>query len=185
MLLVLLAWQLSCLFPSAAARRFGWLALCSSGIGWACIAVMVFVSMYGAGYVQARTMAAGAYLLVLPGLVWGGWLGCLLKHDALSSRSGQMWVKLLKPICLAVVLVVAVGIMMGQAALMPNFQLYAGEWDARHREIITLRDSGLKHIEVKPLTWNLGDYVDITDVNGPDVCDYYYYAVKSIVVTDG
>ena len=185
MLLVLLAWQLSCLFPSAAARRFGWLALCSSGIGWACIAVMVFVSMYGTGYVQARTMAAGAYLLVLPGLVWGGWLGCLLKRNALSSRSGQMWVKLLKPICLAVVLVVAVGIMMGQAALMPNFQLYAGEWDARHREIIILRDSGQENIEVKPLTWNLADYAAITTLTDQAVCAHHYYKVKSIVVTDG
>ena len=186
MLLVLLAWQLSCLFPSAATRRFGWLALCSSGIGWACIAVMVFVSMYGAGYVQARALAAGACLLVLPGLVWGGWMGYLLKRNALSSRSGQMWVKLLKPVCFVVVLTIALGIVMGQAALMPNFQLYAGEWDARHQEIIALRDSGQENIEVKPLTWNLADYaaittltIDLTD------CAPRYYKVKSIAVTDG
>ena len=186
MLLVLLAWHLSYLLPSAAARRFGWLALCSSGIGWACIVAVVFASVYGAGYVQPRTMAAGAYLLVAPGLIWGGWTGALLKHASLSSRSGQMWIKLLKLVCLAVILVAAAGIVLGQAALLPNFQLYADEWDARHQAIMTLRDSGQDHIEVKPLTWNLYDYVDIITTE-PDLtfCAHYYYEVESITVTDG
>ena len=184
MLLIILTWQLLCLLPSAAARRFGWLALCSSSIGWACIAVMVFVSMYGAGYVQPRTMAAGAYLLVAPGLLWGGWIGALLKHDSLSSRSGQMWVRMLKPVCLAVVLIGVAGLALGQAALLPYFRLYAGEWDARHREIITLRDSGRKNIEVKPLTWNLADYAAITTVTDLTDCAPRYYKVKSIAVTD-
>ena len=184
MLLIILTWRLLCLLPSAAARRFGWLALCSSGIGWACIAVMVFVSMYGAGYVQPRTMAAGAYLLVAPGLLWGVWIGALLKHDSLSSRSGQTGVRLLKLGCLAVVLVVAVGIALGQAALLPKFQLYAREWDARHQEIMTLRDSGRKNIEVKPLTWNLADYAAITTVTDLTDCAPRYYEVKSIAVMD-
>ena len=185
-LLIVLTWHLLYMVPSAAARRFGWLALCSSSIGWACIAVMVFVSMYGAGYVQPRAMAAGAYLLVAPGLLWGVWIGALLKHDSLSSRSGQTGVRLLKLGCLAVVLVVAAGIALGQAALLPKFQLYAREWDARHQEIVTLRDSGQDHIEVKPLTWNLADYAAITTVTTDLTdCAPRYYEVKSIAVTDG
>ena len=183
-LLIILTWHLSYMVPSAAARRFGWLALYLSGIGWACIALMVFVSMYGAGYVQPRALAAGAYLLVAPGLVWGGWIGTLLKHDSLSSRSGQTGSKLLQLGCLAVILVAAVGIVHGQAALIPKFQLYAREWDARHQEIVTLRDSGQDHIEVKPLTWNLADYAAITTITDLTDCAPRYYKVKSIAVTD-
>ncbi len=181
MLLILLTWHLSSMLPSAAARRLGMLALCSSGIGWVCIAAMVFISMYGAGYVQPRTMAAGAYLLALPGLVWGAWLGCLVKQ----SRLGPIRIKLLKSGSLATVLIVGAGIVLGQAALMPNFQLYAREWDARHREIIKSRASGQGHIEVAPLTWDLADYAAIT--MGPDdltTCASRYYAVASIAVTD-
>ena len=182
--LVLLTWQLLCLLPSAAARRFGLLALYSSGIGWVCIAAMVFVSMYGAGYVQPRTMAAGAYLLVVPGLLWGVWIGYLLKHYPLSSQAGQSWMWLLRPASLALVLIIAVGIVQGQAAWIPNFQLYAREWDARHQEIIKLRDSGHKNIETAPLTWNLADYADITALEDLSVCAPRYYGVQSIVATD-
>ena len=180
MLLVLLTWQLLSMLPSAAARRLGMLALCSSGIGWVCMAAMIFISMYGAGYVQPRTMAAGAYLLVLPGLVWGVWLGYLVKQ----FRLGPIKVKLLKSGSLVTVLIVGVGIVLGQVALMPNFQLYAREWDARHREIIKLRDSGRRHIETAPLTWNLVDYVAITTMTDLTGCAPRYYDVVSITVTD-
>ena len=183
--LIVLTWHLLYMVPSAAARRFGWLALCSYSIGWACIAVVVFVSMYGAGHVQPRALAAGAYLLVAPGLLWGAWIGVLLKHDLLSSRSGQTGAKLLKLGCLVIVLVGAVGIVLGQAALLPKFQLYAGEWDARHQEIITLRDSGQDHIETTPLTWNLADYAAITTLTDLTADSApRYYEVKSITVTD-
>ena len=180
MLLILLTWQLSSMLPSAAARKLGMLALCSSGIGWVCIAAMVFISMYGAGYVQPRTMAAGAYLLALPGLVWGAWLGCLVKQ----FRLGPIRIKLLKSGSLATVLIVGAGIMLGQAALMPNFQLYAREWDARHQEIIKSRASGQRHIETAPLTWNLVDYLNITTITDLTDCAPRYYAVDSIAVTD-
>ena len=180
MLLILLTWQLSSMLPSAAARRLGMLALCSSGIGWVCIAAMVFISMYGAGYVQPRTMAAGAYLLALPGLAWGAWLGCLVKQ----FRLGPIRIKLLKSGSLATVLIVGAGIMLGQAALMPNFQLYAREWDARHQEIIKSRASGQRHIETAPLTWNLVDYLAITTITDLTDCAPRYYAVDSVAVTD-
>ena len=183
MLLVLLTWQLLCLLPSAAERRFGWLALYSSGIGWVCITTMVFTSMYGAGYVQPRTMAAGAYLLVVPGLLWGVWIGYLLKHHPLSSQAGRVWMRLLERGSLAVVLIIIMGIVLGQAALIPNFQLYAREWDARHQEIIKLRDSGQKNIEAAPLTWNLTDYAAITAIDDLSDCAPRYYGMNSIVLT--
>ena len=181
MLLVLLTWQLLSMLPSAAARRLGLLTLCSSGIGWVCIAAMVFISMYGAGYVQPRAMAAGAHLLVLTGLVWGVWLGYLVKQ----IRLGPIGVKLLKSGSLVTVLIIGAGIVLGQVALMPNFQLYAREWDARHREIIKLRDSGQRHIETAPLTWNLFDYLAITTrTDLTDSAALRYYGVDSIAVTD-
>ena len=183
MFLVLLTWQLLCLLPSAAERRFGLLALYSSGIGWVCIAAMIFVSMYGVWYVQPRAMAAGAYLLVVSGLVWGVWLGYLLKHYPLSSQAGRVWMRLLERGSLVIALIVAVGIVQDQAALIPNFQLYAREWDVRHQEIIKLRDSGHKSIEAAPLTWNLADYAAITAIDDLSTCAPRYYGMKSIVLT--
>ena len=186
MLLVLLTWQLSCLLPSAAERKFGWMALCSYGVGLVCIAEIVFVAVYGLGYVDGRILAPGAYLLMLSGLVWGVYMGWLLKRYGLSSQAGQAWIRFLKPGSAVIVLVIGVGLMLDQAALASDLQLYAREWDVRHQEIIAMRDSGQTNIKVAPLTWNLAEYVGITTAKNLSGCTREYYGVDLVdVVRDG
>ena len=176
-------WWLSAALSSAVARKYGLLAVCLHSIGLICMTVVVFTALLGRRHVDFRILSANAWLLALPGLVWGVFFGGLLKHYPPASRFGQAWVKLLKPACLVVVLPVALGIVLGQAALMPNFQRYADEWDARYQGIITERDSGQKAVEILPLTWELGDYLGITDFLGTkNSCPADYFDVDSIVM---
>ena len=184
-LLVLLTWQLSSLLSSAAVRRFGLLALCSYGIGLACFAAIIFMAEFGVGYVNTRTLAPGAYLLVLPGLIWGAYIGWLLKQYPPSSQAGQAGIKLLKSGSFAIVLTIGMGIARGQTALAPDFQLYAREWDLRHQEIIARRDSGQTDIEIAPLSYDLADYLDVADFWQTCCCPEDYYDMDSIAVTDG
>ena len=172
--LVLLTWELSSLFPSGEARRFGLLALCLSGIGLVCMTALVFMGLYGHAHALLRIRAPAAYLLVLPGLVWGVYMGWLLKHYGLSSQAGRVWSRLLERGSLAVVLIIVMGIVQSQAALIPDFRLYAREWDVQHQEIIAMRDSGQTAIEVAPLTWRLDIIMERQNLSG---CTSEYYGV--------
>ena len=183
--LVLLTWQLSSLFPSGEARRFGLLALYSSGIGLVSMTAIVFMALFGRGHVDLRILAPTACLLVLPGLVWGVYMGWLLKHCGLSSQAGRVWSRLLERGSLAVVLIIIMGIVQSQVALIPDFRLYAREWDVRHQEIIAMSDSGQTAIEVVPLTYDLADYLDLTPMAySPLVCAETYHGVDSMRPAD-
>ena len=183
--LVILTWQLSSLLSSAAARRFGLLALCSSGIGLVSMAAIVFLALFGRSHVDLRILAPNDCLLALSGLVWGGYAGWLLKHYGLSSQAGRVWMRLLERGSLAAVVMIAVGIVLGQVALMPNFQLYAREWDLRHQEIIAMSDSGQTVIEVASLTYDLADYLALTPMAySPMECSEQYFGVDSMRAAD-
>ena len=172
--LVLLTWELSSLFPSGEARRFGLLALCLSGIGLVSMTALVFMGLYGHARVLLRILAPVAYLLVLSGLVWGVYMGWLLKHYGPSSQAGRVWSRLLERGSLAVVLIIVMGIVQSQVALIPDFRLFAREWDVQHQEIIAMRDSGQTAIEVAPLTWRLGIINERQNLSG---CTNEYYGV--------
>ncbi len=184
MLLGIFSWQMSSLISTSSARRFGWLMLSSYAIALVCIAAIVATALFGRGLVDGRILAPGAYLLVLSGLVWGACIGCLIKNYALSSQAGQVWLNLLKLGSLAMILIITMGVALGHARLIPNFQLYANEWDARHQEI---SDSEQRTIKVEPLTFDLADYVEIVTLaqDPANRCAERYYRVESIVVTDG
>lgn len=186
--LIIIIWQLLSVNQTPSTRRFGFLSLCVYATGVVCIAAIVGVALFGrGGFVAARTLAPGAYLLVLPGLIWGAYTGYLIKNHPLSSQTGQAWIRLLKLISLAVVLIIGMGIVLGQLALAPDFQSYAREWDARHQEIIAMRDSGQTAIEVAPLTYDLADFVHVATLaeDPSDCCAPRYYGVDSIIVSDG
>ena len=181
--------QLSSLLPTSSARKFGWFALLSYAIAVICTATMTFMALYARGFVPARILSSVAHLLVLSGLVWGAWMGYMLKHCPPSFRLGQVWVKLLKLASLALILTIGIGIVLGQAALVPDFQLFAREWDARHQSIIARRDSGQTTIEIAPLTFELVEYLGTlsTVTERGSVANRYagrYYGVELIGVTD-
>ena len=182
--------QLSSLLPTSSARKFGWFALLSYVIAVICTAAMTFMALYARGFVPSRILSSVAHLLVLSGLVWGAWMGYMLKHCPPSFRLGQVWVKLLKLASLALILTIGIGIVLGQAALVPDFQLFAREWDARHQSIIARRDSGQTTIEIAPLTFELAEYfLSLGTVTQHRSTAHHgasrYYGVELIGATDG
>ena len=182
MFLGLLGWQLSSALPGAQTRKIGLLALCSLIIGLACLAAIVGVAVFGRGYAPSRILAPAACLLTFSGLIWGFLLGCLAKH--LPYRYGQAWITRLKLTSLAAALIIGLGIMLGQAARIPNFQRYAQGWDERHLDIIAQRDRGQAIIEIAPLPYYLADYDDAPPPEIPKSCTNRYYGVDAIVVRD-
>ena len=182
----LMLWWLSSALSSAVARQYGLLVFCLHGMGLICMTAIVFAALFGRRHVDLRILSANAWLLTLPGLAWGLFFGWLLKHHLPASRFGQAWGKLFKSGSLAVALTITAGIALGQAALIPDFQRYADEWDARYQEIIAKRDSGEKAIETAPLNWDLVDYLELIDFLGPEnhECVAAYFDADSVVVTD-
>ena len=167
---------LTSLYTNAEERKFGLLAFCSYGLGWVSILAVVFMQLFAVGYMSSRTLAAGACLLVLSGLVWGAYIGYLAKRYLPSLQAGQAWIRFLKLGSLAIVIIIAANIAVNQAALIPDYQNFAKVWDANHAKIIAARDSGQDVIEVSPLPLHSWYYL-----RG---CPGRYYRVH-IVIDDG
>ena len=73
----LLIWQLGVLAPLIL------LLAC------ACLAGLIFVAIYGQGYVISRILEPVASLIVFSGLIWGAFLGCVFRLSARSSIVGR------------------------------------------------------------------------------------------------
>ena len=93
----------------------------------------------------------------------------------------------LRLVCVGIVSAVGLGMMLGHAAQIPDFQTFAREWDARHREIIDMRDAGITIIEVAPLTYHLGELVGKRPLGTEPATTFAetYYGVDDIIVKDG
>ena len=183
MFLGLLGWQLSSFAAGAEPRKIGLLALCSLGMGLVCLAAVVgAVSFTGAPVVQRHLMPA-VYLLEISGLIWGVFLGCLLKH--LPSPYIKSWTTWLKLGGLATVIIITLYIMRGQAAFAGDFQGFARAWDERHLEIIAQRSSGQRIIEVPPYApdYHIADYTGAGPRYHVSLCVEDYYGVDSVVLT--
>ena len=91
-----------------------------------------------------------------------------------------IWLNWLKLGCLVIVLAVAMGIALGQAALIPDFRAFANEWDARHQLIIAMRDEGQRDLLVPRLS--AAGYTAATTLPGNPKhrCAKHYYGVDSI-----
>ena len=166
---------------TAAARRLGRLAVFVYALGLICLTTIVSVTVFGRGYAPSRTLSSSAYLLTFSGLVWGAYLGCLVKH--LPSQYGQAWMKIGG---LAMILIIGLGIVLGRAAHVPDFQRHAQEWDARRLDIIAQRGRGQKAIKVAPLIYDSPDYITTGPENRLPIseCAKRYYGFDSIVAKD-
>jgi len=170
-----LLWQ-----NGAADRRsnmLGVVALASSPIAWLTIAALFCVTFIGHGFTADRIMSGSAWLQVLSGLLWGIYLGYLVKSHPYAVDSWRAWERWLAIGSLVLALVVGGGIFLGQAKLAPKLQIYAAEWDARHDYIIGQRESGRMHITVEPMSFDLADYLGLGTLRSAE----RFYGVESIV----
>ena len=169
LLMLALLWQPS---DDTGKRQLGLAALGILIIAWLTIAALISVTFIGHGFTSHRMMAGSAFLQVSAGFLCGLCLGRLL------ARCGGLngWRRLVTAGSLVTVAVVAGGIFLGQARLVPDLQTYAREWDARHQTIIARRDSGQTHIEVAPLTFDLADYIGMGTLRSAHI----YYGVQSL-----
>ena len=147
------------------------------------LAAIVFTALIGRGFVDARILAPASFALVFPGLLLGALYGIALGQIAQLANT-----RLILPVrlCLTLAALITFGIVIGNARLIPSFQRYAGEWDARHQQILSLRDAGHRSVEVAPLEFDLADYVGVTTLgrDPSNRCALRYYDLTAIAVLE-
>lgn len=182
-LLLIGAFQLSKAHCDQQALRLRQFSLYSFAVALISTAAIVFTALYGRGFVDARILSPASFVLVLTGLVCGATYGMALERTCHSSQSSSRFTSRLS---MTVVLIISTGILLGNARLIPGFQRYAQDWDARHQRIVAMRDSGQLAIEVAPLAFDLANYVEVTTL-GDDPsnrCALRYYGIDSLTVND-
>ena len=95
---------LALLWPGGADRKSRALGLAAVGfplIAWLTIAALYFVTFLGHGFTADRIMSGSAWLQVLSGLVWGVYLGYLLKASPFNYAGRRAWERWLAVGCLA------------------------------------------------------------------------------------
>ena len=179
-----LGWQLAPMTADSRAKRFALLATVSYVMPVATLAAIVVVSLYGRGSVTERILAPVAYLQVIPGLIWGAYYAFLIQRLRLRSKANQRWITFSGAIGMVLLVSVAVGIVFGHAKLIPDFSLFAREWETRHQQLLKASESGLQDVQVEPLEYDLSYYLwrqDISDAveNG---CARLYFGIENISV---
>ena len=176
------------MLPAAAdeqpsARRVKWLSQYSIVVALVSLAAIVFAALFGRGFVDGRILAPASFLLVLPGLLWGIYLGISVGS---FPGLGSAKTRLLETILTALTITVACGMFLGHASLIPGFQAYSRDWDDRHQEILFQRENGQSAIVVSPLRFDMAEYVDITTLahDPANRCARRYYGIDSITVIE-
>ena len=85
-------WQLSYNLPDQTTRKLGSYAMSWLIVTVVIIASLVGLSLYVQGYVSVRIMAGAAFVQVIGGLLWGGFLGVLILESGLLLADASVWV---------------------------------------------------------------------------------------------
>ena len=161
-------------------RRLRWLSLFALGIALVSLSAIVFTALIGRGFVDARILAPASFALVFPGLLLGALYG--IAHSQNADMAHTVPVR----ISLTLALLITFAIVIGKARLIPNFQVYAREWDARHQQILWLRAADQRSLALAPLSFDLADYVGVTTL-GKDPsnrCALRYYDLDAIAIIE-
>ncbi len=180
-ILAMLAWLLA---QKSLQRKLATFAVCVYG---ACLALnnaAILPEIYTHLRVIPRTLTMLPYSMVLLGLLWGVLIGYGLKQRSGSSSKQFMRGNTLRQVSFCAVMLISIAIVGRNANLIPSFETFAREWDARQDHIIAERDSGKRVIAVSPLSFDLGTYMKqikpfLIDPHAP-----YYYGVEAFVMDD-
>ncbi len=179
-----LGWQLAPLTAEPRAKRFALLATVSYIMPVAATAGLVAVSLYGRGSVTERILAPIAYLQVIPGLIWGAYFAFLIQRLRLRSGASKRWIPVSGAIGIVLLASVATGIAFGHAKQIPDFSVFAREWEARHQQLLQARENGVQDVEVEPLAYDLSYFLlgkDMSD-HVERNCAQLYYDIDNISV---
>ena len=165
-------------------RRLATFVLYVYGASLALNNAVILPEIYTHMRVIPRTLTMLPYCIILLGLLWGALLGYVLKQHEGSCRSKTRLGTSLRLVCFCVVMLISIAIVGRNAQLIPSFETFAREWDARQEYIIAERDSGKRVIAVSPLSFDLGTYMKqikafLIDPHAP-----YYYGVDAFVADD-
>lgn len=180
LLLTGIAWQHQQALSTKRVDRVSCFVLaCHIGV-FILVTAVTFTALFGRGLVTPRILSPVAYLLVL----LGGYLGFLLKQNLIVSTmlvSSKLRVMV---VMASVIFLASGGILIGHASLISDLQAYSSDWDARHMQILAMRDSGQLNIEVSPLKFDLADMIQVTNLSQDPAnrCAEQYYDVQSITV---
>ena len=177
--LAVLCGQLARLDDDARARQFGLAAALSLALAFVGLALPVAVGHYSLGFVFERSLTSSVLLQVLPGLIWGGYVGFLIQRARLLTHASAGWTSLYAFGGTATLVALMASVMLAQARLIPDFAIYAREWDARHARIIRLRDSGERDIDLRHYSYDMSVYVSS---RGTPMAQRfaYFYGVDSL-----
>ena len=180
-LLAMLAWLMA---QKSLRRRLATFVFCVYGASLALNNAVILPEIYTHMRVIPRTLTMFPYCMVLLGLLWGVLLGYVLKQREGSCRSKTRRGNTLRLICFSAVMLISIVIVGRNAQLIPSFETFAREWDARQDHIIAERDSGKRVIAVSPLSFDLGTYMKqikpfLIDPHAP-----VYYGVDAFIADD-
>lgn len=178
-----LSWQLHCIEADARSRHFAWAAAASVAFAFFAWALPVAVGHLSLGFVFKRTLAFSTLMQMLSALIWGGYLGFLIGRSCSLTPLPRTWIARFTWMCILVVASITIGMLAMQARLIPDFQTYAQDWDARHRRIVQLREGGESEIEVAPLRFDLSEFIS-AEGRTFDGVSPYFYQVDSIIAAD-
>lgn len=105
-------------------------------------AALVAVSLWGQGFLFNRVFAPATYLLMLCALYLGLGIGAGVKRLQSGLLLDAKWNRLLVGVNVLFAVIIAAGIVLGQAQRLPYHREAAQIWDTNHREIMRLIDAG-------------------------------------------
>ncbi len=149
-------------------------------ITWiAAVAVALILSMISGRDIM-RTFTFAAYLNAWLGLVWGLYLGFTLR--SIGDDTSRRFRSAMQVSAALVVVTILGGIVVAQLKLVPSLQRFAREFDARHAEILRLRQAGERRIIVPPYSFDLERHLQVIPMDGHR-CPLEYYDVDIINLT--
>ena len=178
-------WEWTSALTDPAEKRCSLLAIVSTVTSLMIVAALLTVPRWFVGVGAPRHWSSAAFLLVTQGLIWGFTVG---QSNRLPSESGQHWKARLQRASAVVFVIAYASIVLGQLRLMPDFIVFAREWDERHALLQDLKKTGQKHIEIPPQAFDLGTFL-LTGEIVVDAGDTWpglleYYGFDSITLTD-
>ncbi len=185
-LLGVVCWQLLIAQPGRSVSRLGLGALCWLLTTAAVTTATVSVALYGQGTVVPRILTASVCVQVIGGLVWGVWLGVLVKRVATLRGMPSWWTAGIQALCFGLVALLIMGMALALAGPIADMQEFAQEWDARHQLMLELRESGAADLEVPLLEFDVTRYLCCSNETSRDKANFFYgFKARTLELPNG